>query len=868
MNAYIKVLAVLASFAFANSAFAENGFSVGGVGTFGGTAKSPLSENGWPSLQTYRDFRDCCNYENTAEDAALANDALAADNGSTSKIAEASCAGATYPKLKSTCTASGKDCSLIARDTFAPMRDFDRLNACIQPSNYSSFTVYQAAALRSFGLTSADVALFNEAATASSDLSKFCPSMNCGTAQKAQFVAAKNGLTKFQQKRDVHAATSSVAGTLTLADLTDTYGSSSVTLTQPWNLAPYTTWLVAWLNAPENNATDVMRNAASPADWQSKINAVATTSNTEIALWYIKQIADGVTGYPTAALSSQLLSAAGVSSSIYSETVYVTNARSNILAKDSSSIATTSTLTAWLQSLVPPTISPATPLAVDYNIADVSSSGVEVIASLTATTPDLNGATFSISPAVSGFSINASTGRLTTSSAITAGKYTVNVIATDSNSVASAAKVVTVAVNTPPTISLSCGNGQNTVAYSCSSTGADTDGDSLTYSLVGAPSWLSINSSGVLSGTPNAVANNTGIKVRVNDGKTTTDSAAFAINIAPNTANLLANTSSTFTSSDVANLSASGVSSAIVTDLSTNSTCGASGNQSCLAAFNAQKASSSCSLAGGSSATGSQIQAYISCVMIEHHTTVANAVSVPSTSTTTGNSCTVAVNGPVPSTCAHPQWTCTIQGSPTPSGWQVTQSSGLSYASIDLTTSNGAPVTGSYTVRASLGIYTPAYSKDYTYTNVNIPTSPGAAANSLSEYSGGKEHAGFWNYCIDRGKVLATENEIKAHKGWSSLPTGFYLNGNYNPYSGFVVNKTGADKYERFNCNTSSWSTIPFMKTIRSGNSWRNVKMRGWSSGTRLKYTDSNDVVRTDNCRTRSYTTATFFCKGVNYNCN
>lgn len=868
MNVYVKVLAVLASFIVANPALADDGFSVGGVGTFGGAAKSPLSENGWPSLQTYRDFRDCCDYENTAEDAALANDALAADNGSTSKIVDATCAGATYPQLRATCTGTGKDCAQIARDTFAPMRDFDRLNACIQPSNYSSFSVYQGASARSFGLNSADVALFNEAATASSDLSKFCPSMNCGTAQKAQFVAAKNGLSLFQQKRDAHTATSSAAGTLSLADLTASYGSSSVTLPQPWHQAPRTAWLVAWLNAPENNASNLMRNAVSPADWQTKINAIATTSNTSIALWYIKQISDGVAGYPTAALSDQLLSAAGVSSTIYSETVYVTNARNSIVAKDSSTIASTATLTTWLQSLVPPTISPANPVTVDYNLADVTSSGVEVIASLTATTPDSNGATFSISPSVSGFSINAATGRLTTSSAITAGSYTVNVIATDSNSVASAAKVVTVAVNTPPTISLSCGNGQNSVAYSCASTGADTDGDALNYSLVGAPSWLTINASGVLSGTPTAVANNTGIKVRVSDGKTTTDSAAFAIDIVPNTANLLANASSTFTASDVTNLTASGVSSAIVTDLSTNSTCGASGNQSCLAAFNAQKASSSCSLAGGSSATGSQIQAYISCVMIEHHTSIANAVSVPSSSATTGNSCTVAVNGPVPSTCAHPQWTCTIQGSPTPAGWQVTQSSGLSYASIDLTTQNGAPVTGSYTVRASLGIYTPAYSKDYTYTNVNIPTSPGAAANSLTEYSGGKEHAGFWNYCIDRGKVLATENEIKAHKGWSSLPTGFYLNGNYNPYSGFVVNKTGADKYERFACNTSSWSTIPFMKTIRSGNSWRSVKMRGWSSGTRLKYVDSNDVVRTDNCRTRSYTTATFFCKGVNYNCN
>ena len=177
------------------------------------------------------------------------------------------------------------------------------------------------------------------------------------------------------------------------------------------------------------------------------------------------------------------------------------------------------------------------------------------------------------------------------------------------------------------------------------------------------------------------------------------------------------------TVADIDNLETLGVAVNIVNDLKNNNACGSTGEKNCLAAFNAQKASSTCTLENGSNATAAQMQAYISCVMIEHHTTIANAVSVPSTSSTSGNSCTVAVTGPVPSTCAHPQWTCTIEGEPTPTGWQVTQSAGLSYASIDLTTSNGAPVTGSYTVRASLGIYTPAYSKAYTYNNVNIPTS-------------------------------------------------------------------------------------------------------------------------------------------------
>ena len=422
--------------------------------------------------------------------------------------------------------------------------------------------------------------------------------------------------------------------------------------------------------------------------------------------------------------------------------------------------------------------------------------------------------------------------------------------------------------NAPAFNSISCADGEIGSPYNCSISSYDDDSDNITFTLSNAPSWASVNSFGDVVATTPEQGTYTGLTVTADDGIASTVSEPFSITINLNTEALLADASSTLTVADIDNLETLGVAVNIVNDLKNNDACGSTGDQNCLAAFNAQKAISTCTLENGSNATAAQMQAYISCVMIEHHTTIANAVSVPSTSSTSGNSCTVAVTGPVPSTCAHPQWTCTIEGEPTPTGWQVTQSAGLSYASIDLTTSNGAPVTGSYTVRASLGIYTPAYSKAYTYNDVNIPTSPGAAANSLSEYSGGKEHAGFWNYCIDRGKVLATEDEIKAHKGWGSLPTGFYLNGNYNPYSGFVVNKTGVDKYERFNCNTSSWSTIPFMKTIRSGNSWRNVTMRGWSSGTRLKYVDENDVVRTDNCRTRSYTTATFFCKGTNYSCN
>ena len=45
------------SLAFASAANAQttgDGFSVGGVGTFGGTAVNPVTENGWDSLDAPR----------------------------------------------------------------------------------------------------------------------------------------------------------------------------------------------------------------------------------------------------------------------------------------------------------------------------------------------------------------------------------------------------------------------------------------------------------------------------------------------------------------------------------------------------------------------------------------------------------------------------------------------------------------------------------------------------------------------------------------------------------------------------------------------------------------------------------------------
>ena len=584
----IKVICVLAGLFVAAPAFADDGFKVGGVGTFGGSAtNNPITENGWPDLNTYRQFRDL-GYQNTPADADLANNALAADNGTLGQAKGSNCVGASYGSLKLACGLSANSCQQKPYAAMSAANSFNNVNPCLSPG-YFSYSTYQTASSKNYTLTQADASLYAQAAGADAALKALCPGNNCATTAKNVFQDAL--------------------------------------LAQAAGFTSHSQWVAAVNQGYSLNASDY---------------------------------------------------------TLYAE-------------------AQTSTY-------------------------DVFCTG--------------------------------------------------NDCGTVSKTDFQSAKLAQVAV-------------------------------------IGS----------------------------------------------------LDNASSTLASGALQSLSSIGVNTTIINDLTNNNTCGTSGNQNCLAAFNAQKASSSCTLAGGSSASAAQMETYFGCVMREHHVAVAAAVSVPTANVATGNSCTVNVNGPVPSMCAHPQWSCSIVGSSTPSGWAVTQSSGLSYASIDLTTSNGAPVSASYTVRASLGIYSPAYTVDYTY-NVNVPASSGAGNTTLVEYSGGKEIAGFWNHCLNQNGVLATEAEILAHKNWNSLPTGLYLNGNYNPYKGFVVNKNGSDDKANKVCG-SSYSTVPYIKSRSSGwGGWSTAYMRGAYNGTRLKYRDANGNLQTGNCRTVSYRTATFFCKTESFSCN
>ena len=89
--------------------------------------------------------------------------------------------------------------------------------------------------------------------------------------------------------------------------------------------------------------------------------------------------------------------------------------------------------------------------------------------------------------------------------------------------------------NNPPTISgtpaTSVTAGQ---AYTFTPTAADSDGDTLTFSIANKPAWASFSTAtGQLSGTPANVGTYANVTISVSDGKSTASLAAFSITVQP-----------------------------------------------------------------------------------------------------------------------------------------------------------------------------------------------------------------------------------------------------------------------------------------------------------------------------------------------
>ncbi len=152
----------------------------------------------------------------------------------------------------------------------------------------------------------------------------------------------------------------------------------------------------------------------------------------------------------------------------------------------------------------------------------------------TATDPENNVLTYSLSLNPGWLSINSATGIISGTSPVVNSNTNYNVVLTVSDGVNSVNQAFVVTVlnvivpgnNAPVITSTPITNVNENSAYSYQFTATDADNNTLTYSLPTNPGWLSINpNTGLITGTSPVVNSNTNynIVVRVSDGITFTD---------------------------------------------------------------------------------------------------------------------------------------------------------------------------------------------------------------------------------------------------------------------------------------------------------------------------------------------------------
>jgi hypothetical protein len=170
----------------------------------------------------------------------------------------------------------------------------------------------------------------------------------------------------------------------------------------------------------------------------------------------------------------------------------------------------------------------------------------------TASDPDGQTLTFSISGRPGWGTFNTQTGRLSGTPADNhVGSYNnIQISVTDGIAVRSlpAFSIRVDAANRAPVISGSPATAAITgQTYAFQPTASDADGDNLVFAITGKPSWASFNTStGRLSGTPSAAATHSGIVISVSDGSATAALPAYTITVtaapAPNRAPVISGT--------------------------------------------------------------------------------------------------------------------------------------------------------------------------------------------------------------------------------------------------------------------------------------------------------------------------------------
>jgi hypothetical protein len=158
----------------------------------------------------------------------------------------------------------------------------------------------------------------------------------------------------------------------------------------------------------------------------------------------------------------------------------------------------------------------------------------------TASDPDGNTLTFSITSKPAWATFSATTGRLSgTPTASQVGTYANIVIGVSDGQASAQLPAFSIVVNSPPNgAPVISGTPPTSVtagaAYAFQPTASDPDGNTLTFSIANKPAWAAFSTTtGRLNGTPTAsqVGTYANIVITVSDGTATTSLAAFTINV-------------------------------------------------------------------------------------------------------------------------------------------------------------------------------------------------------------------------------------------------------------------------------------------------------------------------------------------------
>jgi hypothetical protein len=419
------------------------------------------------------------------------------------------------------------------------------------------------------------------------------------------------------------------------------------------------------------------------------------------------------------------------------------------------------------------------------------------------------------------------------------GDFSVEVSFTDgANDSVSRVINLTTAPNQNPTVSdpSGCASPSTGVVWSCSlaGTASDPEAQSLSFATnADTPSWASI-SNNTISGTP-ASSGAISVAYSVFDGVNTVNHI-YNITVAVGTASIILSSDPVTAS----NLTDAGVSSDFVSAIS-GSGCGSDGASNCLTVFNTNKSSTTCTLAGGASATGAQTEAFAQCVIVEDATSTASSVATTQPTATASSGCSASVSQQItlPSMCGYSAWRCYVTNKP--SDWTLVSTTGgvntgggpAAYA-VDIPGNTTSTGTVNLQVQMKLA---PNYS-DHLIKTVSIPIGVAAAiadavngtkhftisssASSQSRYDYGLAY----DSCNSKGGRLASRSETNGTSGHSffqpsgittrlvkggTIPGGWAQARCYGQGEGWPANatKSGVDGLSCTKSSNGNWLGCP-----------------------------------------------------------